>query len=59
MKFSLSLFAAALLAGVHASNVIDLTPENFDSVVGQGKPGLIELSVDVLYPFNAGSWSSY
>jgi len=42
MKLSLSLFAAVLLAGVQASNVIDLTPENFDNVVGKGKPGLVE-----------------
>jgi protein disulfide-isomerase A6 len=40
---SLSLFATALFAGVQASNVIDLTPENFDKVVGKGKPGLVEL----------------
>ncbi|TFK40373.1 thioredoxin-like protein [Crucibulum laeve] len=42
MKFSLSLFAAALVAGVSASNVIDLTPANFDDVVGKGKPALVE-----------------
>jgi hypothetical protein len=45
MKFRLSLFVAALLAGAKASNVIDLTPDNFDSIVGKGKPGLIELFV--------------
>jgi len=42
MKLSFSLFAAALLAGVRASHVLDLTPENFDSVIGKGKPGLVE-----------------
>lgn len=43
MKFSLSLIAAALFAGVQASNVLDLVPDNFDTVIGQGKPGLVEL----------------
>ena len=43
MKLSFSLFVAALLAGVKASNVIDLVPDNFDKVIGQGKPGLVEL----------------
>ncbi|EGN99256.1 hypothetical protein SERLA73DRAFT_182165 [Serpula lacrymans var. lacrymans S7.3] len=42
MKFSFSLIAAALFAGASASNVIDLVPDNFDSVIGQGKPGLVE-----------------
>ncbi|KAF8149922.1 protein disulfide isomerase [Crassisporium funariophilum] len=42
MLFSYSLFLSALAAGVSASNVIDLTPENFDSVIGQGKPALVE-----------------
>jgi len=42
MRLSFSLFAAALLAGVQASNVLDLTPKNFDSVIGKGKPGLVE-----------------
>jgi len=43
MKFSFSLWTAALIAGVSASNVIDLTPDNWKSVVGAGKPGLVEL----------------
>lgn len=43
MRLSFSLFAAALLAGVQASNVIDLVPDNFDSLIGKGKPGLVEL----------------
>ncbi|KAG6817654.1 hypothetical protein H0H87_005411 [Tephrocybe sp. NHM501043] len=38
-------FLAALVASVSASNVIDLTSDNFDSVIGKGKPGLVELSV--------------
>ncbi|KAL1739325.1 thioredoxin-like protein [Schizophyllum fasciatum] len=40
MRFSVAL--AALFTAVSASNVIDLTPDTFDSVVGQGKPGLVE-----------------
>lgn len=43
MRISFPLFAAALLVGVQASNVLDLTPKNFDSVIGKGKPGLVEL----------------
>ncbi|KAJ7593108.1 protein disulfide isomerase [Mycena floridula] len=39
LPFSL-LIASALV--VSASNVIDLTPDNWDSVVGKGKPGLVE-----------------
>ncbi|KAI0280771.1 thioredoxin-like protein [Russula aff. rugulosa BPL654] len=42
MKFSLSIFSLSLLAGALASNVLDLDPSNFDSVIGQGKPGLVE-----------------
>ncbi|KAJ7170695.1 protein disulfide isomerase [Mycena crocata] len=41
MRLSVSLFAAAI-AAVSASNVLELTPANFDSVIGQGKPGLVE-----------------
>jgi len=40
-----SLLVAALAAAVSASNVIDLTPDNFDDVVGKGKPALVELYV--------------
>jgi len=43
MKFSLSILSLSLLAGALASNVLDLDPSNFDSVIGQGKPGLVEL----------------
>ncbi|KAF7330578.1 Disulfide isomerase [Mycena venus] len=42
MRLSTSLFAAALLAVVGASNVLELTPSNFDTIIGQGKPGLVE-----------------
>jgi hypothetical protein len=43
MLISLSLISAVLLAGASASNVLDLTPGNFDQVIGKGKPGLVEL----------------
>ncbi|KAF9223397.1 disulfide isomerase [Gyrodon lividus] len=42
MKLSFSLFLAGLLTGAFASNVIELIPDNFDSIIGQGKPGLVE-----------------
>ncbi|KIK63079.1 hypothetical protein GYMLUDRAFT_222900 [Collybiopsis luxurians FD-317 M1] len=42
MKLSFSLFLAALAAGVSASNVLDLDPQSWDSVVGNGKSGLVE-----------------
>ncbi|RDX39395.1 disulfide isomerase [Lentinus brumalis] len=42
MKFG-TLFAAVLsVSGALASNVIDLTPDNFDEIVGKGKPALVE-----------------
>lgn len=43
MKFSLSILSLSLLAGALASNVLDLDTTNFDSVIGQGKPALVEL----------------
>ena len=45
MKLLSSFFSLSLLAGALASNVLDLDPSNFDSVIGQGKPGLVELYV--------------
>ncbi|KAF8233197.1 disulfide isomerase [Tricholoma matsutake] len=42
MLISLSFIAAVFLTGASASNVIDLTPDNFDKVIGKGKPGLVE-----------------
>ncbi|RXW25545.1 hypothetical protein EST38_g314 [Candolleomyces aberdarensis] len=42
MRLSFSLLVGALIAGVSASNVQDLTPDNFDSVVGQGVPAFVE-----------------
>ena len=50
MKFSFTLFAAIVsLGSALASNVLELTPDNFDEVIGKGKPALVELCV----------WSSY
>lgn len=47
MRFATrSLFALAFATvGALASNVLELTPDNFDEVIGQGKPGLVELYV--------------
>ncbi|CAL1698925.1 unnamed protein product [Somion occarium] len=43
MKFSFTLFAAVVsLGGALASNVIELNPDNFDTIIGQGKPALVE-----------------
>ncbi|KAJ7274383.1 protein disulfide isomerase [Mycena haematopus] len=41
MRLSASLFAA-FVAVVGASNVLELTPSNWDTTIGQGKPGLVE-----------------
>jgi hypothetical protein len=38
-----NLLSLSLL--VYASNVVELTPANFDAVVGQGQPALVELCV--------------
>lgn len=44
MKFSFSVFAAVVsLGGALASNVLELTPDNFHDVIGKGKPALVEL----------------
>jgi protein disulfide-isomerase A6 len=47
MRLSLSLFAAAaaLLGGVLGSNVVDLDPDNFETLIGKGTPALVELCV--------------
>ncbi|THV07431.1 protein disulfide isomerase [Dendrothele bispora CBS 962.96] len=42
MRFSFTFLAAVFVAGVAASNVIELTPETWDDFVGSGKPGLVE-----------------
>src|SRR5579863_2888846 len=52
MKFSLSVLSLSLLAGALASNVLDLDPSNFDSVIGQGKPVLVELYAALSLHFN-------
>jgi len=42
MLFSYTLVFSAVIAAASASNVIDLTPDNFDSIIGKGKPALVE-----------------
>ncbi|KAG6873925.1 hypothetical protein C0995_008964 [Termitomyces sp. Mi166 len=44
MLFSIP-FLAALIASATASNVIELTSDDFDAVIGKGKPALVELLV--------------
>ncbi|KAJ9092111.1 hypothetical protein QFC21_006977 [Naganishia friedmannii] len=39
---TLTFFAIAFLACVRASNVVTLTTDNFDQIIGQGKPALVE-----------------
>jgi protein disulfide-isomerase A6 len=45
MKLFLSALATALLARAYASSVQVLDPDNFDSIIGIGKPALVELFV--------------
>ena len=46
MRFSFTLFAAVVsLGGALASNVLELNPNNFDEIIGKGKPALVELCV--------------
>ncbi|TFY77997.1 hypothetical protein EWM64_g6015 [Hericium alpestre] len=42
MYFRSSLVSLLFLSGALASNVLDLTPDNFDDAIGKGKPGLVE-----------------
>ncbi|KAI0765904.1 protein disulfide isomerase [Trametes elegans] len=43
MRFSFTLLATVLSIGsAFASNVLELTPDNFDEHVGKGKPALVE-----------------
>jgi hypothetical protein len=44
LMFTISYVACFLsvLKGVAASNVIELTPANFDDIVGSGKPALVQ-----------------
>ncbi len=56
MRLSFTVISTFFIAVVSASNVLELTPDNFDKVVGQGKPALVELYV----PFGvnlAFNWS--
>jgi len=43
LNFTLTLLVSVLsfINGVSATNVIDLTPANFDEIVGAGKPALV------------------
>lgn len=44
MRSALSLLVAAIISGVSASNVLDLSsPSTFESSIGQGTPALVEL----------------
>lgn len=45
MRFSLGLSFLATATLALASNVLELTPDNWDEHVGQGKPALVELCV--------------
>jgi hypothetical protein len=47
MKLPNFLFASALVVTVSASSVTVLGPGNFDSIIGKGKPGLVELSASL------------
>ncbi len=44
MRF-ISFVSFAFVAAVSASNVVELDPSNFDSIIGKGKPALVELYV--------------
>lgn len=49
MRFSFALFATVLSVGsAFASNVLELTPDNFDEHIGKGKPALVELYVPLV-----------
>ena len=43
MLLSYTLVFSALVATASASNVVDLTPDNFNSIIGKGQPALVEL----------------
>ncbi|KAL9714096.1 hypothetical protein Ac2012v2_002404 [Leucoagaricus gongylophorus] len=42
MKLSFVVVSSFFTAIVTASNVVELTPDNFDNIIGQGKPALVE-----------------
>jgi hypothetical protein len=37
------IFAAAWVIPAFASNVVEVDSKNFDSIIGKGKPALVEL----------------
>jgi len=45
MRLSFVVVSSFLIAIASASNVVELTPDNFDNIIGQGKPALVELYV--------------
>jgi protein disulfide-isomerase A6 len=42
MLFSYTFIFSAIIVAANAYYVVDLTPDNFDSYIGQGKPALVE-----------------
>ncbi|KAM5543624.1 hypothetical protein V8D89_002875 [Ganoderma adspersum] len=42
MRFGTFLAAVLSVGTALASNVLELTPDNFDTIIGQGKPALVE-----------------
>ncbi|TFY67764.1 hypothetical protein EVG20_g3826 [Dentipellis fragilis] len=42
MFFRSAFLSLVVLGGAFASNVVELTPDNFDEVIGKGTPGLVE-----------------
>lgn len=47
LRFSVIACISTLFNGAFASNVVDLTPSNFDEIVGAGKPALVSLAYDL------------
>ena len=45
MRFGTFLAAVLSVGGALASNVLELNPDNFDEIIGKGKPALVELYV--------------
>ena len=56
MRF-FQIIATALVAAtsVYGSNVIDLTPDNFDEVVGSGKFAMVEVMDPRTFVMNAAA----
>lgn len=55
--FSFLSCVSSLLNLVAASNVIDLTPANFDEIVGSGKPALVCSPLEYLILISRSSFS--